>query len=256
MVAQQRQERIIRQQHQQPFPFDTTKEIDPIMSPATAAVEKLIPLPERECKRMRYDDDDDDEDDGFDEGNTFDMSALARVSIPIKESLAFPLIEWSIGDNESSSTSSSTSSDDVTMEESMSRAHSFLDNFLLTTSNSRLHRMSPSPSSSFSSLVSKRRIKHHINHGRLVRSIALDSRLALLDPSPCLIGRCCSSTSVPANENGFNSVASSVSFSTTCNNNNGIPMSLFQDFSVLLLCPQQNIGSNKGPPSSEKMMSK
>jgi hypothetical protein len=222
MVEQRRQKRIRRQDHQPPLPFtvNTQSEIDPMMYPATAAVENLPPMPERECKRRRF-----SGDGAIDNGRTFDLSALARVSVLIKESLAFPLIEWSISDDESSSS----------MNESFSRAHSFLDKFVLNTSYDRHRRTPESPSSSCSSHVGSRTIRspsttdtfNNMLQRRLVRSIALDSRLALLDAStqPSVRG------TASAAADGDYSFASSVSIDASSSNRR-LPVSVRQDLSL------------------------
>jgi hypothetical protein len=267
-----------RQQQQQPLSFplvvtvsNATNDTISIMCPATDALEKLIPLPEREYKRMRHRIDDDDDD------IAFDMSALARVSIPIKESLGFPLIEWSIGDADDAFMPSSSSS---SMEdESLSRARLFIDNFLLaaappSTTKSicgRAHnKKSSSPtsticsdkqqggrrqcsSSSFSTSTSASSsttsLANHQHRRRLVRSIALDSRLALLDASARPIGRSSSTESTTLPDDEDSCFASPVSITTAaplpscpsvCDSGKISPMSTSQqDPSFLRFAPPQ-----------------
>lgn len=169
--------------------------------PATAALERLVrPLPEdRENKRIRMLEEPSPPFVGLD---TFDMSCLNQATetvendgqlIPMSH-LGFPRIEWSfvaIQDDEDFYSRSL-----VNMDKSQSsinfkeETHSFLDRFFAGDPSNVVKDVPSSPANRLSSLqqkTSSRSAVHNdkkntsIKHGRLVRSIALGSRLALLE---------------------------------------------------------------------------
>lgn len=192
------------------------EEIDPVVCPATFAVEKIASLPQRESKRKRqatgmldeknnrmHDGDDDDSDDSMTASKAFDMRALANVCKPMVESISFPLIEWGVSDDEneqdncfgssdsSSSSDASTSDDSRSVSPPVSQTHAFLDRFFSSVTDEMDGKFTP-PSQPVvsSSSPSLRGHLHHL-HKRprlakkinryLVRSLVWDSHLSLLD---------------------------------------------------------------------------
>mmetsp|Transcript_8727 Transcript_8727/g.15751 ORF Transcript_8727/g.15751 Transcript_8727/m.15751 type:complete len:212 (-) Transcript_8727:726-1361(-) len=166
--------------------------------PATVAVQQLVPFPEREGGRIKLDK----------QHHRLGMSALRQAVRSISESpTAFPLIEWSedesqatFGEDEDDGCDEDAMSLDETSATIASKSDAFscIDKFLAGKSHrasriadSRLVSPCYTLRETFSSPSG---IRQKDDHGslpsscsntrrRLVRSIALESHLALLDDS-------------------------------------------------------------------------
>jgi len=160
---------------------DLEEERKAILSPATAALEKFSGLPQRERAEWRnrcypYEDWEDDNV-RKKRSHIFDMSELLNVSLPLDGALEFPRIAWAqeeddLMDNQSRNGLGSK------------RSTSFADGWMTRRQTSRLVSRCSSTTSLLHSSLGKRnrRMKSHTSN-RLVRSIAVDSNLAMLESS-------------------------------------------------------------------------
>jgi len=147
--------------------------MDPIKQPATAALERMKRIPERESKRARLQT---SSETTFEPATScaaaFDMVGLLEASKPVQESLSFPLIEWSLDDDAGFS----------------STAHKN------ASTGKRCLKTDYPAVVGFQTSSRKRR-----STGRLLRSIALGSHLSLLESNIEDIHRCRSTCSMASN---------------------------------------------------------
>jgi hypothetical protein len=159
---------------------DLEEERKAILSPATAALEKFSGLPQRERAELRnrcypYEDWEDDNV-RKKRSHIFDMSELFNVSLPLDGALEFPRIAWA------------QEEDDLMDKEKnglgSKRSTSFADTWMARRQASRLvSRCSSTTSLLHSSLGKRNRRMKSYTSNRLVRSIAVDSNLAMLESS-------------------------------------------------------------------------
>lgn len=178
--------------------------------PATAALEKFISSPERDTKTDRLI----VEPQRSPTLDTFDMSFLGTLVSTVDQNavstspIGFPLIEWSaVNGNQSDETTSPFSQSCIALNGSESfttskEAYPFLDKLLAGESNRKIRSGGISP---LQNAAGRTNDDVAGTRGRLVRSIALGSRLALLDTPIDVIS-----------ESRFRHSRSSYPRSTTC----------------------------------------
>jgi hypothetical protein len=141
--------------------------IDLIMTPATAALEKMTRLPKRERKRAKLQNRPAKQVTASVNGSPNDITNLLKASKPVEEGLSFPLIEWSFDDN--------FSSDNEQIDPITTRRPQLISSESegdeTTTTNTSCSPLGKR----IGSLIS--------TNQRLVRSIALDAHLSLLETS-------------------------------------------------------------------------
>lgn len=162
------------------FPSNVEEDRKETLSPATAALEKFSGLPQRERVEWRngYYPNEEWEEDKARKKRThiFDMSELLSVSLPMDGALEFPRIVWVEEEG------------DVNFNQhngfGPKRSTSSADTWMTRRTTSRLvSRCSSTTSLLASSLGKRNRRMKSYNTNRLVRSIAVDSNLALLESS-------------------------------------------------------------------------
>lgn len=166
------------------FPSDLDEERKAILSPATAALEKFSGLPQRERVewRNRCCPNEEWEGENVQKKRThiFDLSELfSGVSLPLDGALEFPQIAWAQDDDDES--------DGQQSGLGSKRSTSFADSWIARRKTSRLvSRCSSTTSLLTSSLGKRNRRLNSYTSNRLVRSIAVESNLAMLETSSIL----------------------------------------------------------------------
>lgn len=150
-------------------------------NPATAALEKISGLPQRERRQQRNralsDDTYSDSELETKRNHVFDMTELFNVSLPLEGSLEFPRIDWTPEEDENDSKKRFASKRSTSYEDSC---------LALPKSSLPITRSSSTTSLLKSSLGKRHRQLNARCSKRLVRSIAMNSNLSLLETSSLL----------------------------------------------------------------------
>jgi len=204
---------VLSSRRQRITPSDTGDDSKIVMNPATAALEELSRLPQREQRQHRNHplSNESCSESGLEKRNhVFDMADLFNVSQSLEGFLEFPPISWTPeeGDNKKELKKSFASK----------RSTSFADALLASPKSPLvLTRSSSTTSLLKSTFGKKRRLSSARSSKRLVRSIAMNSNLSMLATSDilCLDRDACFVTSNYCDENIYPNKLHDTNTSTT-----------------------------------------